>query len=520
MGYIFGEYSFDVKPYSLARSGIDCELTPQQAQLLELLIENAGDMVSRQQIRERLWAADVHVDFDRGINFCVARLRSVLGDSTSSPRFVETVPRRGYRFVALVTEGSPEAVAVPPANEPEETSSEGPVGSGSVHGAPQAVIESAPKKRRLRWSMPAPIAVALLAITWWAWSMRPSGGLGDASAPSASTVRGIGISDPCGPEALTIDLEEEALAALQRACWYEEQTGWERQNEAIPNFEVALLHHPDFVPVLARLALHYRARGDYTRAEPLAERAIRSAPAHPVALHVLADIAFRRDFDWRRAERLFRSALEVAPKDRVLSIGYAELLAAMGRSDEAIALVRGVAARDPLSLSVAVELMRALHLGGFHDEAIAVGQRVVATDSKQFEAHRIMLHCYLARGERVTALAVGNQALDAWGWGPAKTPSLEAFWELALEHRRYGPSLDQAQLADRAALTMAIGRVDEARALMERACEERSGWTLIYYNVDRRFAELRKIPGLESLDRCLTGDFDLGSSRPVMWANR
>ena len=75
-------------------------LQPKPARLLELLLARPGEVVAREEIRRALWGEDVHVDFERSLNFCVAKLRSALGDDAAAPRFVETVPTRGYRFVA------------------------------------------------------------------------------------------------------------------------------------------------------------------------------------------------------------------------------------------------------------------------------------------------------------------------------------------------------------------------------------------------------------------------------------
>ena len=75
-------------------------LQRQPSRLLELLVTRPGDVVSREEIRQGLWGDDTHVDFERSLNFCVAKLRSALRDNAASPRFVETVPTRGYRFIA------------------------------------------------------------------------------------------------------------------------------------------------------------------------------------------------------------------------------------------------------------------------------------------------------------------------------------------------------------------------------------------------------------------------------------
>jgi TolB-like protein/DNA-binding winged helix-turn-helix (wHTH) protein len=99
----FGAFEADLHARELRRQGMQIKLQEQPFQILELLLEHPGEIVTRERIRQKLWPADTFVDVDNSVNAAVNRLREALGDSTDSPRFVETVPRRGYRFVAPVT---------------------------------------------------------------------------------------------------------------------------------------------------------------------------------------------------------------------------------------------------------------------------------------------------------------------------------------------------------------------------------------------------------------------------------
>jgi TolB-like protein/DNA-binding winged helix-turn-helix (wHTH) protein len=104
----FGVFEFEAATGELWREGRRVRLQRQPSRLLELLLAKPGEAVSRDEIRQALWGDDTHVDFERSLNFCVAKLRSALRDNAASPRFVETIPTRGYRFIASV-----EAVAAP-----------------------------------------------------------------------------------------------------------------------------------------------------------------------------------------------------------------------------------------------------------------------------------------------------------------------------------------------------------------------------------------------------------------------
>jgi DNA-binding winged helix-turn-helix (wHTH) protein/TolB-like protein len=100
---VFGSFEFDNATGELWRDGRRVRLQRQPSRLLELLTGRPGEVVTREEIRQALWGDDTHVDFERSLNFCVAKLRSALRDNAASPRFIETLPTRGYRFIAAVT---------------------------------------------------------------------------------------------------------------------------------------------------------------------------------------------------------------------------------------------------------------------------------------------------------------------------------------------------------------------------------------------------------------------------------
>jgi Tol biopolymer transport system component/DNA-binding winged helix-turn-helix (wHTH) protein len=98
----FGAYEVDLRSAELRKSGVKVRLTGQPFQILAILLEHPGELVTREELQKRLWPADTFVDFDRGLNAAINRVREALGDSAENPRFVETLPRRGYRFIGQV----------------------------------------------------------------------------------------------------------------------------------------------------------------------------------------------------------------------------------------------------------------------------------------------------------------------------------------------------------------------------------------------------------------------------------
>jgi len=95
----FGLFELDLRTRQLTKNGVTIRLPQQPIQVLSLLLERPGEIVTREELRRRLWPSDVFVDFDHGLNKSIQKLRDALGDSAASPRFIETIPRIGYRFI-------------------------------------------------------------------------------------------------------------------------------------------------------------------------------------------------------------------------------------------------------------------------------------------------------------------------------------------------------------------------------------------------------------------------------------
>ncbi len=122
----FGVFELDAQSGELRRHGLKIRLPDQSFQILRALLMRPGELVTRDELRQLLWTADTFVDFEVGLNSAVRKLREALDDSADQPRFVETVPRRGYRFVGPVIE--PPVDRAPPA----ATASDRPVEQDSV----------------------------------------------------------------------------------------------------------------------------------------------------------------------------------------------------------------------------------------------------------------------------------------------------------------------------------------------------------------------------------------------------
>jgi TolB-like protein/DNA-binding winged helix-turn-helix (wHTH) protein/Flp pilus assembly protein TadD len=158
----FGIFEVDLAAEELRKSGMRVRVAPQAFQVLRLLIEHPGHIVTREDLRQALWTADTFVEFDRGLNNTVSRLRELLDDSPTSPRFIETVPRRGYRFIAPV---EADAVSVPIATPAAAPVTPAPPPLTDV----PAEVAMPARRRRPGWIVlgAAAIVVCVLGAWWW-----------------------------------------------------------------------------------------------------------------------------------------------------------------------------------------------------------------------------------------------------------------------------------------------------------------------------------------------------------------
>src|SRR5579864_6419132 len=99
----FGTYEVSLQSGEMRKGGVRIKVQQQPMKLLEILLERPGEVVTREELRSRVWADESFGDFDQAVNIAIAKLRSALGDSAENPRFIETLPKRGYRFIADVS---------------------------------------------------------------------------------------------------------------------------------------------------------------------------------------------------------------------------------------------------------------------------------------------------------------------------------------------------------------------------------------------------------------------------------
>ena len=305
----FGGFEIHVDARELRRRGYLIPLPPQPFAVLAALAGSGGRIVSREELCALLWPDDVHVDRDRGLNHCLNRIRRALGDDARGPRFVETVPRLGYRFLASV-----EAVVID---------------VDSMSSAPRPTPATSKRPRAVPWL--ALVAALVLAL---------HGGEAERS-------RGLGGFDRPSPNRTAQAAFEEGRRLLGQG-----PLGWRR---SLAHFREAARLDASFAPARCGLAEAYLRLGEqgtlpadaaFAAARRAAEEALAIQPGAE-ALALLAQLYLNYEWDWAAAEDAYRHALRIDPEFLSARLGYARLLSASGRHAEALTLMDETEARNP-----------------------------------------------------------------------------------------------------------------------------------------------------------------------------
>jgi TolB-like protein/DNA-binding winged helix-turn-helix (wHTH) protein len=156
----FGDYELDLRTGELCRNGTSLKLQPQPAKILIMLVSRAGDVVSRQELTRQVWGSGTFVDFEQGLNFAIRQIRAALEDDPENPRFIETLPKRGYRFAAPVTDKPAATVAPAVAQSPSAPS-------------PSPTLRKTIPRYVLALGITAAAAVALMVAAGWGNLLQP-----------------------------------------------------------------------------------------------------------------------------------------------------------------------------------------------------------------------------------------------------------------------------------------------------------------------------------------------------------
>jgi len=413
-------------------------LQEQPLQILLMLLKHPGNVISREELRQKIWASDTFVDFDHGINNAIKRLREALGDTAETPRYVETLPRRGYRFVGQLDDSTPaSSFRVPSlAVLPLENLSRDPEQEYFADGLTEALITSLAKIRALRVvsrttamhykgvHRPLPEIARELGVESVLEGtvlrsgdrVRISAQLIDARTDSHLWAESydrdlrdmLGIhSELAGAIAKEIQVkltpeEQQQLARVRPVniesyeAYLKARFHWNKLTpdglkKAVEYFQIAIAKDPSYAAAHSGLAdcasrLGFwgfaPAERGYGAAKAAAQKAIELDPTLAEAHGSLAWAIMHYDFDCVSAEKEFRRALELNPHYTSVPHFYAVCLAAMKRPDESFAEMKRILQLDPFSLVVNMTAIAIFWLVGRPAEGIEFGKKTLELDPR------------------------------------------------------------------------------------------------------------------------------------------
>jgi DNA-binding winged helix-turn-helix (wHTH) protein/Tfp pilus assembly protein PilF len=425
----FGVFELDLETRELRRRGRLVALAGQPFTVLALLASRPGVLVTREELRRTLWGEDVHVEHERSLNFCVNRIRRALDDSARSPRFLETVKQQGYRFLA-------------------------PTDAPQVHAA-----------HRPR----AALGLAVLALSLQA-----------AALPRHSAAGGPGL--PSG------DPRAQAEFERGRRLLDEGPAGW---RESVAHFKEAARRDRGFALAHYGLADAYMRLGENgvlgaPQAFPAARAAVKEAlaiedRAEPLVIQAALELDY--DWNWDAAERSYRRALLLDRNLGAAQAGYARLLSAAGRHDEARTLVEDLEAREPGS----PERLRDAAFVHYRAHDISEARRRfghwAALQPEEKDPHHWLALLAELDGRPTEAKAEALRVLQLSGLGPsalvrfgalAPSAAMEEYWRGSLRFLEALSGSRRVGAEERARLEALLGEAEKAIASLEQAADDRS----------------------------------------------
>ena len=403
----FGAFELDLRAGELRKEGLKIRLQEQPFQILAMLLEHPGQVVTREELRSRLWPGDTFLDFDHGLNKAINKLREALGDSADNPRFIETLAKRGYRFLVSPTaraEAQARGAAIDSiAVFPLESDSIDPDTEYLAVGIPGSIVHSLsqiPDLRVISWRTTSskeqkqndPLAVGrrlavravLIGRIWQRGNklrlhmdlLDPANGeeiWGDQYDRDLAEL--FTVQDDISREVsqkLRLRMTGEAEKRLAQRYtenihayqlyvrgrrWCEKRTeeGFKRGIEYLSQ---ALQIDPNYALAHAELAQCFAVPCQYASVDPNAAlpkakasalRALEIDSNLAEGHSILAFILESYDWNWRAAESEFKLAIELNPNYATAHYHYSYLLSYLGRFDEAIHEATEALSRDPMS---------------------------------------------------------------------------------------------------------------------------------------------------------------------------
>src|SRR3954469_11211470 len=471
----FATFELDVRSRELRQGSSRIRLQDQPFEILRLMLERPGDIVTREELQQRLWPDGTFVDFEHSLNAAVKRLRAALGDDADNPKFVETLPRRGYRFIAALHDGEG-SVTIPHAATATPRLAVLPFSnlSDSAHeyfsdGLTEELIAQLGPRCRGRIAIIArrsssifkgtlqrvsEIAAALKADYLLEGSVRRDGRrvritvrlvegrsetdlwsethdrtiddwLSVQADVAAHVARSLMVELAPMPPADTPD--PHAHQAYLKARYHWDRPGDEGYDDALRYLEESIRYAPAYATSLGLLARIRVGGAEYYRQSPraslvaareAASRALAVDPSNCEAQVVIADVDRLVAFDWRGARDGYRAALAANPSSEFAHRGYAYLLAVQRRHDDAIRAAELARELDPLCLVPSIAVAWTRYVAGQFQEAIVECRHTLDMGSAFTPAWRLLAAAHLQLGETRDAVAALEEAHRRSGDNP------------------------------------------------------------------------------------------------------
>ncbi len=508
----FATFEVDLRSGELHKQGIKIKLHDQPFQVLTMLLEHPGELVTREQLHQKLWPSDTFVDFDVGLNSAIKRLRDALGDSAEEPRYIETLPRRGYRFVAPV---ATHPQGIPQTQVPAEPATE-------VRVAPEAIATSGSnvspvphrvRGARLAWLLPGlGVLVLVVVVTIMRFgnpAVGPATGSGVDAAPPSKAQPAMGraflIKHP--------SVNPEANELLQRAMVLirfqfeplRARSMLERALQLDPNFTEARTYYA-VTYIIAVEGGKSNEPADILRAEEELRRALKEDPQMALGHAMLGAVyLFHGQIDLVGEESL--KAVRLAPGD----LGGEMWLLIQERffgAEETMRAARRFVETEPLFWPARYLLGELLREQGKTDEAMRAFEAVLELDPQNSTVLRCLAGAYLDAGDlpkaRETLERLRPQ--DALNFrvrmAKAQLYALEGKRALALKEMdeevlKYADLQPFAAL-DAAEVYAVLGETDRAVEWLDRTMRKGDG-RVDWLRIDPLLANVRQQPRFEQI---------------------
>ena len=559
----FGVLEVDFRAGELRKQGVKIKLQKQPLRVLQMLLTRPGEVVTRQELRKAIWPPDTIVDFDQGLHSAIKRLREALNDSAEAPRFIETLPGRGYRFIASigsVVGGGIQSLAVLPL----ENLSRHPEQEYFADGMTEALITNLAKISALRVTsrtsamqykgvrnksareiagklgvdgivegtavrsgervrISAQLINAHTDTRVWAESYDRD--LRDILALQSEVTRAIArkIQITLTPQeklqlARTQSVSSDAYEAYLRGRYYWNKRTLEGVRKGAYYFQQAIDKDPIYAPAYAGLADSYVIQAYWGFASPK-ESAARAGTFARKALEIddtlaeaHASLAFATHmYDWNflRAEAEFQRSIELNPSYATARQWYALYLAMMGRWALAILEIRRALQLDPISPIIHVAFATMLIFARKWDESLEQSQRALALDPSFPQARWMLGWAYGLKGAYRQAIAELCEGVKLTGGVALFLFALGYVYGVAGEEGEARKTLEQLLELSKGCYVMpywmatvyvGLGEKDKALHWLKRAYHERSAW-MAFLKVQPWFDALRPDPRFMDLMR-------------------